>query len=69
MGMALGTNRDYKTTDRRVRRNLSLTARLAADYEKTDGLSHDVAVEKAANLVLYPIPTSNRLQRKLLPLV
>jgi hypothetical protein len=52
----LGNNRDYKSNADRVTRNLKLTATLAAEYEK-EGLSHDAAVEKAANFVLYPIRT------------
>lgn len=53
----LGMNRDYKSNSDRVTRNLKLADRLAADYEKTDGLSHAAALDKATNLVLYPVRT------------
>lgn len=44
--MGLGNNRDYKTTDRRARRNLCRHYKLMADYQ-AEGMSREEASQRA----------------------
>jgi len=52
--MALGTNRDYKTNDRRVRRNLALYAQIVRDLVDL-GVSKEQAENQAGEMVLHPV--------------
>jgi hypothetical protein len=52
--MALGTNRDYKTTDRRVRQKLALYAQILKDLVDL-GVSKEQAENQAGEMVLHPV--------------
>ena len=52
--MALGTNRDYKTNDRRVRQNLALYAQIVKDLVDL-GVSREQADDQAGTMVLRPV--------------
>ena len=52
--MALGTNRDYKTNDRRVRQNLALHAQITKDLVDL-GSSREQAEKQAGRMVLSPV--------------
>ena len=52
--MGLGTNRDYKTTDRYVCRNLRLLAELTRRFE-SEGLNPEDAEHKAFDLIVHPV--------------
>jgi hypothetical protein len=50
-------NQDYKTAHRRAQRNLQLVETLSNEYQSTEGLTREEAVEKAATMVLWPVRT------------
>lgn len=52
--MGLGTNRDYKTNERRVRRNLALHAKIKADLIGL-GADAEAAEKQAGEMVLTPV--------------
>jgi hypothetical protein len=52
--MSLGTNRDYKTTDRRARRNLEAHAARMKELI-AQGMDSAAASRQALNDILYPV--------------
>jgi hypothetical protein len=52
--MGLGTNRDYKTNDRRVRRNLTLLAQITSDLLNL-GADPKVVDDQAYEMIIHPI--------------
>lgn len=52
--MALGTNRDYKSNDRRARQNLALYAQIVKDLVDL-GSSREQADDQAGKMVLSPV--------------
>ena len=51
--MGLGTNRDYKTTDRRARKNLAKHAAIMQDLMAA-GMDKEAASKEALERVLHP---------------